>query len=356
MSRSALVSFVMICLVLTAMTVQAELAPNLDPNDGEGVDANSAETKAAPTTIGERGETMSAVLVARNESGVEFRVTDQSVTAIEVQVYDVASDALVWSSSKINGSRVVWEASVGAGESLRFSVKGWDQNEVLVTHQVTTKILTPIQDITFDNIPTNTTMFGVNDINLDGDTIVTGDLTVNHDGSSNALRIASAMTGAGTLYELIELEAAGSTTNASFIEFQNGAIMAQIQIDGTAWFQNSTQKLPAFLPIAFGHIQIDGSVSSSSGNFTCVWNATSNRYEITIAGHTYYYNNYSTMVTPSGSGPNTVRTDSAGGKLYVYVYDAGGAPVQHFFQFVSYFNPVDYITEETPMGGDTDAP
>lgn len=350
MNRSVFVSFVMICLVLTAMTVQAEVALNLDPNDGVPV---SAETKAAPTTIGERGETMSAVLVARNDSGLEFRVTDQSVAAIEVQVYDVASDALVWSSSKINGSQVVWEADIAAGQSLRFSVKGWDQNEVLVTHQVTTKILTPIQDISFDNIPTNTKIFGVNDIDLDGDTIVTGDVTVNHDGSSNALRIASAMTGAGTLFELIELEAAGTTTNASFIEFQNSGIKAQIQVDGSAWFQNSTQRLPAFLPIAFGYVEANGSVASSSGNVTCVWNAALLRYEISIPGHTYWYNNYSTMVTPGSSWART-RTSSVGGDLLVYIQNTSGSGIQHSFQFVSYFNPVDYVAEESPLGVDTD--
>lgn len=72
-------------------------------------------------------------------------------------------------------------------------------------------------------------------------------------------------------------------------------------------------------PIAFGFISSDGSVISGTGNFTASWNSSAKRYEITISGQSYYYNTYSTVVTPSGS-PELYQTSSVSGMLLVYVY------------------------------------
>ncbi|MDD4052721.1 MAG: hypothetical protein PHR28_12595 [candidate division Zixibacteria bacterium] len=72
-------------------------------------------------------------------------------------------------------------------------------------------------------------------------------------------------------------------------------------------------------PIAFGFISSDGSVISGTGNFTASWNSGTKRYEITITSQSYFYNTYTTVITPSGS-PELFQTGSVSGMLLVYVY------------------------------------
>ncbi|NMC44545.1 MAG: hypothetical protein GYA46_11555 [candidate division Zixibacteria bacterium] len=72
-------------------------------------------------------------------------------------------------------------------------------------------------------------------------------------------------------------------------------------------------------PIAFGYIGPTGSVVSGTGNFTASWNSSAQRYEITITGHSYYYNTFTTVVTACGV-PELFQTSSFGGMLLVYVY------------------------------------
>src|SRR5262245_8960516 len=77
-------------------------------------------------------------------------------------------------------------------------------------------------------------------------------------------------------------------------------------------------------PIAFGVISSSGQKQSGTANWSSVYNATYKRYEITITGQSYYYLNFSTLVTPTGDS-RFCRTDSVGGKLLIYCYDHAGA-------------------------------
>lgn len=90
-------------------------------------------------------------------------------------------------------------------------------------------------------------------------------------------------------------------------------------------------------PIAFGFVASDGSHSSGSTNWSAVWNAGSSRYEVTISGESYFYTNYTTIVTPATAGifPSV---GSVGGLLLVTFYNTAGAPVQSAsgFQFVTF--------------------
>jgi hypothetical protein len=88
-------------------------------------------------------------------------------------------------------------------------------------------------------------------------------------------------------------------------------------------FQFVTYKGSGTTPIALGFISSSGAVQSGTGNFSCAWNASLNRYEITITGESYYYTSYTTIVTPSGSGsafPYMCFTGSVSGMLIVYFY------------------------------------
>lgn len=89
-------------------------------------------------------------------------------------------------------------------------------------------------------------------------------------------------------------------------------------------------------PTAYGVVASNATIYASTGNFTCVWNAVSKRYEITISGESYYYQNYITCITPAGGSISRFKTDSSGGKLLVYMYDTAGALAQGNFHFITY--------------------
>ena len=85
-------------------------------------------------------------------------------------------------------------------------------------------------------------------------------------------------------------------------------------------FQFVTFKPGTSTPIAFGYISADASIESGTGNFTCTWNGGIGRYEITIAGESYFYRSYTTVVTLAGgsAGDGAVpRTNSVGGDLLI---------------------------------------
>jgi hypothetical protein len=90
----------------------------------------------------------------------------------------------------------------------------------------------------------------------------------------------------------------------------------------------------AMLPIAFGVIDGDGTLKSGSGNVTSAWNATETEYRIAIAGESYWWTNYVTLVTPFCPDVTPVLTQLAG-DLIVQIYDSSGK-VQCGFNFVTF--------------------
>ncbi len=87
-------------------------------------------------------------------------------------------------------------------------------------------------------------------------------------------------------------------------------------------------------PIAYGAILSDGTKFSGTSNWTSTFNATFNRYEITISGESYYYLSYATVVTPAGD-VRFCRTDSVSGKLLINCYDHAGNPATSRIGFVT---------------------
>jgi subtilisin family serine protease len=92
---------------------------------------------------------------------------------------------------------------------------------------------------------------------------------------------------------------------------------------------------PASGPLAYGTVWFDGSKRKGTPNWSSTYNATYNRYEVSIAGQNYYYLNYATIVTPAGD-TRFCRSSSVGGKLLVYCNDADGRPATSRFGFVTY--------------------
>jgi hypothetical protein len=108
-----------------------------------------------------------------------------------------------------------------------------------------------------------------------------------------------------------------------------------ISITGTGEVHHAKTGEAHMLPIAYGFITSAGSVATGTDNISCTWNSTSSRYEITISGETYYYNQYIAIITPSGS-LSIPYTSSVSGKLLVYFKDLSNTSIQSNFQFVVY--------------------
>jgi hypothetical protein len=90
------------------------------------------------------------------------------------------------------------------------------------------------------------------------------------------------------------------------------------------------------LPIAYGTIYANGLLAANSNNISCIWNAATQVYEITIVGENYAWANYITNVTPIWSTPLVTKTHSQGGKLIVELYALNGAKSQGVFQFTTF--------------------
>ncbi len=90
------------------------------------------------------------------------------------------------------------------------------------------------------------------------------------------------------------------------------------------------------LPIAYGVVNSDGSLTLGSSNVSSAW--STNAYRITISGYSYYWADYVTTVTLFSGCDHaySARTDSVSGNLLVYVYDETGTKTQCAFQFVTH--------------------
>ncbi len=107
---------------------------------------------------------------------------------------------------------------------------------------------------------------------------------------------------------------------------------------GSAAWVEGTQAPPG--PIAYGVIRPDGSVDHATPNVSSTWNATDQRYEITIAGENYQYYTHvtvaSAMYPGTGATPYTVETASDAGNLIIFILEPAGTFQQQYFQFAVY--------------------
>ena len=129
------------------------------------------------------------------------------------------------------------------------------------------------------------------------------------------------------------------------IDIQVNGQKTHIVIDVMGYYYKVDKNDVDRLPIAYGHISSSGSIDSGTGNYTSKWNATVNLkryYEIDISGESYFWKDYTTIVTPSSCSDTATKTGSIGGKLLVYFTDVNGTSAgsrkQCAFQFVTYKN------------------
>lgn len=91
------------------------------------------------------------------------------------------------------------------------------------------------------------------------------------------------------------------------------------------------------VPVAYGTVNSNGTISAGSGNFTVTYNSASTWYEIAITGESYHYTTHTTVVTPVGaSSPSFATTSSVSGHLIVAIYNTSNVKLQNMFNFVVY--------------------
>lgn len=145
--------------------------------------------------------------------------------------------------------------------------------------------------------------------------------------------IATLIFGAGFLFA--HISASGSREALVSPDSAAGAGQ-KLQLSKTVPIQVAPKPLSA--PIAYGTVQPNGTVWSSSGNVSCQWNAAYQRYYLKISGVSYSTTGYMTFVTPVGNGGvYLTAVNEDGGALVICVGANNGDPgVQTGFQFITY--------------------
>ncbi len=118
----------------------------------------------------------------------------------------------------------------------------------------------------------------------------------------------------------VKIEGTGSNLEV------NNDITAGGDINVGTEVNRSAQGTADLIPIAYGTVKYDGTIyDAGTGNWSASWNGTYDRMEITITGENYYYEDYTTLVTPLNSSvARMATTSSVNNKLVVYMWDAAG--------------------------------
>jgi len=127
-------------------------------------------------------------------------------------------------------------------------------------------------------------------------------------------------------------------SNSGHVGIGTSIPSSKLDVNGTITISNSTGKINSvntgsanLVPIAYGNIGNTGIINSGTGNFTCSYNSSLNRYEIHITGQTYFWSNFITNVTTMSPGV-FATTSSMSGNLIVEMSSNSQAP----FQFIVY--------------------
>jgi hypothetical protein len=150
-----------------------------------------------------------------------------------------------------------------------------------------------------------------------------------------------AITGYASSGNLLELYNTPGP-NLRFSISNDGYVQADSTIESTSGgfkFPDGTVQTTAAVyggPIAYGVINVDGTVASGTPNISSSWNGTSSRYEITISGENYIYGSYVTVVTVLSGDARLATTNSVSGNLLVFVFNSSGTAIQDNFHFVTY--------------------
>jgi hypothetical protein len=123
-------------------------------------------------------------------------------------------------------------------------------------------------------------------------------------------------------------------TCSSDLIIQADVSSVHVVVDVLGYFRTFAGPGGSNVPSAYGFINSNGSVSSATSNVSSTYNAAQSRYEITITGESYFFNDYVTVITAVNNDV-IAKTDSISGNLLVYLR-TGGAATQSSFQFVTF--------------------
>ena len=88
--------------------------------------------------------------------------------------------------------------------------------------------------------------------------------------------------------------------------------------------------------VAYGKINGNGAILSGSGNYNVSRTAVGT-YQITIAGETYTYQNYTTLVTPNNNTTAIIPTTyAASSNLIIYTRNLSNVLTDVIFSFIIY--------------------
>lgn len=118
----------------------------------------------------------------------------------------------------------------------------------------------------------------------------------------------------------------------------NHEVSGQLNVGNELAFDDQTPQRTAG-PIAKGSVNSDGSIQNAVNVSNVFWNSSNERYEISISGESYYFDEYVTSVTITETDVVRSRLGSGLNRMYVYLFNDAGEQVQGKFQFVTYKLP-----------------
>lgn len=111
-------------------------------------------------------------------------------------------------------------------------------------------------------------------------------------------------------------------------------------------------------PLAYASVNAAGTVTSGTANISAIWNASSTRYDVTVADETINFATHSVTVTVVDlAEPRLATFNTLGGDVAVKIWDlnSGNVAVQDNFSIVIYdVNPVVLNRFSMPESVDED--
>lgn len=123
--------------------------------------------------------------------------------------------------------------------------------------------------------------------------------------------------------------------------FSNGGTGGQVEIcgpsgalvtDGFVKREYTAGAPSCAIPIAYGSVAADGSVSSGTGNFAAARQGAG-VYDVTVNGHTYSNTAYVVTITPVSNGPRMTAVADPGAAFRVNVWNQAGTLTDTPFHF-----------------------
>jgi hypothetical protein len=157
----------------------------------------------------------------------------------------------------------------------------------------------------------------------------------------------------GSYFQLHVMGAAGDIVRTLFTANDQGNVgigttnpstrldvSGTVTVSGTSNEINRTQTGSANLvPIAYATVAANGAIytGGSTDNVTLSSHtANSGKYQFTITGEDFYYQNYVCIATPLSSPPGEISWGSIGGMLIIYTANSSGTATDKIFSFVIY--------------------